>query len=438
MNLNDAGAGSLRQAIIDTPSGGAVDFQPGLSGTIALSSGQLMIDKDLTIAGPGAGVITVSGNHASRVYYISATFTVDISGLTIANGSKIGPINPNGGAIYNTGTLTVSDCILSSNSANFDGGAIYNSGTLTVTRSTISGNSALPNVASGAGGGIYNTGTLTVMSSTLSGNSATGRVGSVGGGIANSGTLTVTDSTLSGNSVSGGLGAGYGGGIDNSGTLTITDSTLSGNSAAGMNFAGYGGGVYAGSLSARNTIFARNTGPSAPDVYGTLTSQGHNLIGNTTGASGFVSSDLLNVDPMLGALQNNGGPTQTMALLAGSPAIDAGDNTGAPMWDQRGPGFPRIEHGTIDIGAFEYHFPRQVQLDPNPVPISGLGPTLDVMQPGVAGAEARLDLPIVAPATASPGQTQTAFDPSSFRAHEFAQDPVAADIDLVLNLLREP
>src|SRR6516164_1624429 len=93
-NLNDAGDGSLRQAIVDTPSGGTVDFQAGLSGTIPLSTGELLIAEDLTIAGPGSDVITVSGNHASRVFDIGATFTVDISGLTISDGTVN---NANGG-----------------------------------------------------------------------------------------------------------------------------------------------------------------------------------------------------------------------------------------------------------------------------------------------------------------------------------------------------
>src|SRR5262245_58771123 len=163
--LADAGPGSLRQAILDTPGGSTVDFQPGLSGTITLTSGEVAINKDLTVAGPGADVVTVSGNHASRVFNIAPTFTVDISGLTIADGSV--------GIAF--------------------GGGILNAGTLTVTDSTLSGNSVR---VGGQGGGIFNEGTLTVTGSTLSGNSA-----SVGGGISNlGGTLTVTSSTLSGNS----------------------------------------------------------------------------------------------------------------------------------------------------------------------------------------------------------------------------------------------
>ncbi len=100
----------------------------------------------------------------------------------------------------------------------------------------------------------------------------------------------------------------------------------------------------------RNTIVAQN---AVRDLVGQFASSGHNLIGDTTEAGGFDETDILNVDPLLGPLADNGGPTMTMALLPGSPAIDAGDNTDAPDFDQRGPGFPRIVNGTINIGAFE-------------------------------------------------------------------------------------
>src|SRR6516165_6073446 len=137
-NLNDAGAGSLRDAIASTPSGGTVDFQAGMTGTILLTTGELAITKDLTIAGPGVGVITVSGNHADRVFDIGAAFSVGISGMTIANGQAT---NASGGGIYNSGTLTITSSTLSSNSTNLLGGGIYNSGTLTVMNSVLSGNS---------------------------------------------------------------------------------------------------------------------------------------------------------------------------------------------------------------------------------------------------------------------------------------------------------
>jgi hypothetical protein len=268
--------------------------------------------------------------------------------MTIANGFGAPPLD--GGSIFNNGTLTVSNCILSGNSVStfIAGGGIFNERTLTVTNCTLSGNSA------SAGGAIYNTeGTLTVSNCILSGNSATspgGGIISVGGALANfDGRLTVSNSTLSGNSATGGDGGGIGneGGLS---TLTVTNCTLSGNSAM------TGGGIDnqgapPGTVTALDTIIAGNTASTGPDVNGQLTSLGHNLIGNTSGGSGFVASDLLNVNPQLGPLQDNGGPTQTMALLPGSPAIDAGDDTGAPASDQRG--FARIVNGIVDIGAFE-------------------------------------------------------------------------------------
>src|SRR5262249_48309582 len=120
MNLADSGPGSLRDAIASTPAGGPGDFEPGLSGIITLTSGELAINKDLSIAGPGASVITVSGNHASRVFDIAAPETVAIAGLTIADGRSL-----SGGGILNAGTLTVTDSTLSGNSATF-GGGFYN------------------------------------------------------------------------------------------------------------------------------------------------------------------------------------------------------------------------------------------------------------------------------------------------------------------------
>jgi hypothetical protein len=183
----------------------------------------------------------------------------------------------------------------------------------------------------GAGGGIYvSGGILTVFQSTLSANRSTGGTGGFG---------------RRGNAVGGGLVSG--------GNVEIQYSTLAMNDSSGTE--GVAGGLFnAGTLRTRNTIVAGNTATSdAPDVSGDLGSLGHNLVGNTTGGSGFDPTDLLNVDPMLGPLQGNGGPTFTHSLLPGSPAIDAGDNIDAPEFDQRGEGFPRIVNGIIDIGAFE-------------------------------------------------------------------------------------
>ena len=172
---------------------------------------------------------------------------------------------------------------------------------------------------------------------------------SIGGGIYNGGTLSLTNSTVSGNHA-----GAAGGGILNAGTgtLTLTNSTVSGNHANN------GGGIWnGGDVTLVNTIVAGNSAPTNPDAQGGFTSQGHNLIGDTQGSSGWVDSDLLDVDPLLGPLQNNGGTTETHALLPGSPAIDSGTNTGCPTTDQRGVARPNDgdKNGTAicDIGSFE-------------------------------------------------------------------------------------
>jgi hypothetical protein len=443
-NLNDAGSGSLRDAIATTPSGGTVDFQDGLSGTIVLATGELAITKDLTIAGPGADVITVNGNHVSRVFNIGA-FTVAISGMSIVDGQ---PANGNGGGILSAGVLTVTDSTLSGNSTNGDGGGIFGGtvsvtncnigsnhatfgggaiygGSMTVSGCIFSGNSTVPGLGSGGGaiymsggggtvsnstfvgnlseqgggiinnsgtlmvsgssfsqnhagvgGGIFNVfGTGTVTNSTFSDNFAdTAPVAHSGGAIANSAnaTLTIAGCTLSGNSAGTMDIFGVGGGISNvsSSRLTLTDSTLYGNSAnrgggiwneddtlavtnctlSGNSASVDGGGIWnSGGLNSRNTIIAGNKASNAPDLVGNLGSQGYNLIGTTLGGSGFDSTDLLNVDPLLGPLQDNGGPTQTMALLAGSPALNAGDPAELGVPDQRGV----VRSGGVNIGAYQ-------------------------------------------------------------------------------------
>src|SRR5262249_3908592 len=222
-------------------------------------------------------------------------------------------------------------------------------GVLTVSDSTLSQNSARGGFDFPFGGGIFNAGALAIRGSTLSGNGTSSDRVASGGGIFNEGILTVSNSTLSGNTAQGGLGD-LGGGIANQGTLSLANSTIGGNEAT------FGGGIdNVGAVEMRNTILAGNGGEfsECPDLCGHVNSLGHNLIGTTYGGSGYNDTDLLNVDPLLGPLQDNGRPTHTTAPAPGSRAIDAGDNTDAPPWDQRGPGFPRIVNGVIDIGAFE-------------------------------------------------------------------------------------
>ena len=230
-NLQDDGVGSLRWAIANAPPGSTITFDGSLRGTISRPSStptngrDILIGRNLTIRGPGAGILAISGGNAGRVFDVSKGVIVTISNLTIKNGEP-GEGYPNGGGIYNAGTLTLTNSTVSGNRA-LDGGGIDNAGTLTLTNSTVSGNSATNLYA--AGGGIYNEGTLTLINSTISGNTAladdahgTG----YGGGIDNAGTLTLTNSTVSSNSAS-----TSGGGIYNGGRLTLTNSTVSGNRA---------------------------------------------------------------------------------------------------------------------------------------------------------------------------------------------------------------
>jgi len=338
-NTNDSGPGSLRQAIADAASGDIIAFAPGLTGTITLTSGELSINKDLTIIGPGAASLAISGNNASRVFRIFNGVTVSIYGVTIRNGNAA-----DGGGISNTGTLTLNNVIVTSNAATDDGGGIYNAtgGTLTLTDVAISSNTATDD-----GGGIcvYD-GTVTMTGVTINGNTA----GGLGGGISNDRTITLTNVTISGNTA-----GSRGGGFENADTAILTNVTISNNSGDGFLQQGYA----STNATLKNTLIANNT-PANCDLLKALTSQGYNLSSDNSCAGSFTATgDLNNTNPLLSALADNGGSTQTHALQAGSPAIDAGTNTGCPSTDQRGVTRPLDGDGdgsTIcDIGAFEYN-----------------------------------------------------------------------------------
>ncbi len=214
----------------------------------------------------------------------------------------------------------------------------------------------------GGGGGIFNSGSLSVAGSIFRGNSAVGGEGSLGGeggsggGIANTGTVSVTDSTFSGNSASDGSAqysgsGGSGGGIANSGTVSVTDSTFSGNSAGGS-----GGGIaISGTGNAKvmaiDTLFQDTEGGNiSVGSGGSFVSLGHNLFSDAPDLV-FDPTDLIDTDPLLGPLADYGGPTPTMALLPGSPAIDAGIAVAGVTTDQRG--IARPQGSAPDIGAFE-------------------------------------------------------------------------------------
>jgi hypothetical protein len=304
----------------------------------------LKIIFDLTIVGAAARTTIIDGRHTAAVVTISsATAHVNLSQLTLRNGS---------GHLHG-------------------GGGIYNAGTLAIVNTTVSGNTSNDsvNALGGLGGGIYNGGKLTIGNSTIRGNTVTrGSIGAIagGGGIYNTGNLTITNSTLTANMAANYWPAGvtYGGGIDNvNGTLVINNSTLSNNSASistPFGIAGtYGGGIYnhgTGTPRIQNSLFANNT--LGGNCNGALYSLGYNLSSDNS-CSLHGPGDQKDINPNLGPLQNNGGPTPTMALLAGSPAMSAG-NPGGCMdstrhrltFDQRGR--PRPNPGACDIGAYNH------------------------------------------------------------------------------------
>jgi hypothetical protein len=392
-NTNDNGAGSLRQALVDANDGDTIDAT-GISGVITLTTGELLVDKSVTINGAGTDLLAVDGNDGSRVFRIASGETVIISGLTIRNGHD----DTTGGGIDNESgaTLTIANSTLSGNTAGsvdnpaVEGGGIFNSGTLTIVNSTVSANTA--GGISGGGGGVFNGGTLAIVNSTVSSNTAI-----IGAGIHNPGaatTVTITNSTFSSNAAS-----AYGGACFNAGTLQIANSTFSDNSAVV-----FGGGILLlGPLEIGNTILKRGDSGANIDSFGevTVTSLGYNLSSDDGGGHLTGSGDQIDTDPVLGALEDNGGLTFTHALLPGSPAINAGNPgfTPPPFFDQRGPGFERLVNGRIDIGSFEV----ESGATPTPTPTATATPT---PTPTAAATSTPSATPTATP-TATPFPTST-------------------------------
>jgi hypothetical protein len=343
----------------------------------------LAIGSNLRIVGSGAETTIIDGGGTNTVVTISANAHVTLSKLTIQNGSSA----YEGGGIFNNGILVINNSIVRGNFA-YRGGGIFNhnyllgSGILAINNSTVTSNLAYSGHSPAFGGGIYNdAGTVTISKSTFSGNVANGPFGfGAGGGILNSyGTVAISNSTFSGNgagngggvgngggsvtinnSTLSGNGAGYGGGVSNEGgSVTINNSTVSGNSARPY----WAGGVLnnGGTTTLRNSILANNSGGNCVSINsGYNNSNGYNL--SSDGTCNFKNTgDLNNTNPKLGPLQNNGGPTQTQALLSGSPAIDSGNPNGCTdghgnllKTDQRGQPRPdKEDSGGCDRGAYE-------------------------------------------------------------------------------------
>lgn len=366
---------SLREAIAAANASAANDtiaFSSlfGTSQTITLSGTDLIITNagTLTINGPGADKLTVSGNSVSRVITNDTSAVTTINNLLVTGGTGVSTITTGrGGGIYNSGgTLTLNNVIVTANSA-ANGGGLNNAsagtpavpGTLTFNNCIVSSNTA-----TGSGGGMQNfsTSTVTINNSLFLGNISNGTTG--GGGGQFNGGVQITNSTFANNSAP----AGSGGGIQSNGTLgtILTNVTVSGNSSLNN-----GGGIHRGTTNVnffiRNSIVAGNNGtatsPDFTNSAGGATSLGNNIIGNVGTSTGWIASDLQNTNPMLNALGENGGFSLTFLPMAGSPAINAGQNCVldlscaannppiAVTTDQRG--VARPANGTVDIGAVE-------------------------------------------------------------------------------------
>ena len=462
-----SGLVSLRNAIATantSTSPTTITFDPtafASAQAIALGSNLVLsnVSQPTTVTGPAAGA-TLTGYGLQIQAGTVATFSnINVSGA--ANGiENFGNVTVNGAAILgtnlggvsNSGTATLNNVIISGGQPGdwgLGGGGVRNTGTVAMTNCTVS-NNITDYVNNGGGGGIYNSGTATLTNVTVSGNTGSAAYNTQGGGICNTGIATLTDVTVSGNAAGNASHASYGGGIYNDGTLTLTnvtvsnnvatggtastdpggggiyndtagtvilaDATISGNSVPGGSGTGSGGGgisnlAVPGSFTLANSIVAGNTATNlGPDAYGNFASLGHNLVGKTDNSSGWKGTDLTGtiaspLAPGLGPLADNGGPTQTMALLLGSPAIGKGSVGLIPSGittDQRG--LPRVVSGIVDIGAYQSQPPVVTGISPAAGPLGG-GTTVTITGAGLNGATA-VDFGGVAAAIASNTATQ--------------------------------
>ena len=432
-NLQPDGPGSIRVAINDAnaaPGADTVLFQAGLTGTISLNddptygnTGQLEITDSLQINGPGAGQLAISARAESRIFYIDSeqegAIDVGITGLQLRQGNaKYGEDGPPiGGNILNFGeNVTISSSVVRTGVA-IEGGGILSNGNLTITNSTISGNQASL-MGGGIAAGAYEEGdAVTITGSTINNNgaantfpffffpssreSADQKYG--GGGAALDGDVTISNSTIANNNTAGnGGGVLFGGEGGSGGGLNISSATISGNGA------GAGGGVYAyepeaeeeepppdarravGDPTIENSIVAGNNADGPPaddtedqpfghDLGGFRFNVGYSLIGNPAGAQidpTTADSNILGENPDLGALSDNGGPTHTMRLVPGSPALDAGRTPTGESTDQRGEDrpsdLPDIANAAggdgADMGAYESQATPIVPPPPPPEP----------------------------------------------------------------------
>ncbi|MCC6151569.1 MAG: choice-of-anchor D domain-containing protein [Planctomycetes bacterium] len=405
-NLNDSGAGSLRQAITDANLVAGADtivFGSGVTGTIQLAAGLPWITTDIQIVGPGASNLTIrrftGGNYGLlRCFPSSGTITVSISGFRFANGYHTQAATGRGGGLLAGDTnLTLAGCIFDGNYAEYSGGGLCVEGSSNTT-CTISDCNFINGSSLGGCAGVFvqGTGTKTVsmLRCVVDSNTTTGGEGAGVQFNISAGSVTLTDCTISNNaSFNGGASAAGGMSLNAVGgsiSCTMTNCTISGNQteadtrASGLWIHGNSASpanlinctitnnanVYVGATTGAgvvqansfpvyltNTLISQNVRLSTrANVFGVFNSQGYNFIGDTTGGTIFATTgDQFGtsgspLNPNIGPLASNGGPTQTHALLAGSSCINAGTSVGAPSTDQRG----QARFAQTDIGAYEY------------------------------------------------------------------------------------
>ena len=395
---DDNSAGTLRTVLASAADGDTVDLTSLTCGTITLALGAVRTDVDnVTLQGPGRDQLTIDAAHLDRAVVLGGAGTLSIADVTILNGYLPGDYN--GGCVRSYGNLsltrtTVGGCEIVAIGYAAGGGAAARAN-MSLVDSTISGNS----VSSSSnyygylyGGGVNAVGTMTITGSTISGNTqqflgdVTPYSIAYGAGVASRSDTTITASTIDGNT-----GSTYGGGVfvvGQSGVftrLTILRSTISGN-AASLGGGGVSiGGLFDAHLSSfvlhgstiadnttdgaggglrfrdytiadvQSTIVAGNVAASNADLDAveSLAIYGADNLIDVADPDVALPADTLHGDPQLEPLADNGGPTRTHALAAGSPAIDAGNNYFDDTFDQRGDGFIRVANGRADIGAFE-------------------------------------------------------------------------------------
>lgn len=388
------------------------------AGIYTLDEGELVFDKNLSLIGAGPEVTVIQAATSldlatHRVVRVTEESTVSISGVTIRYGKeasierRIIPFHSDaigmtssgiesifaeiGGGIYNQGTLTLADSIVTENYAG-GGAGIFNGAKIFIETSVVTANQSggygggifngailnasnieVTDNSAGAGGGMVNWGNASITTSVIRGNHAVATGGGIyntsvgnldldssaishnqaviGGGINNYGRIQVINSTNSENN------ARLSAGIDSRGDVKLANSTITGNVANEVGGLGVRPIVRREGIIVSNSIIAGNTAEQGPDCMGMVTSLGHNLVGLATdcefsAAEGDqVGSAAQPIDARLEQLKMNGGPTHTNALLSGSPAINAGDGDLCPATDQRG--IPRPGDTSCDIGAYE-------------------------------------------------------------------------------------